>query len=203
MLVPDGAVLEVLTPDGWSAMPDPDGDAVDPWLIETVQGLGLEGRGALLAARSLAEALELAQSQHVPRRLRWVTFGTPPRTVVQAWAFLDLAIRAEPEAEAAAARWEQRARAAGDDAGDASVWHREITRRTVRDQPAVVIHDLLTFQRAPAAPSLVQHRALVALFPPEQLVASLTVSTPHLGALPDIEATALTMAEGIRIEVSA
>ena len=76
-----------------------------------------------------------------------------------------------------------------------AVWHREITSRTVRDQPAVVIHDLLTFQRAPAAPSLVQHRALVALFPPEQLVATLTVSTPHLGALPDIEATALTMAE--------
>ena len=189
--------LEVAMPAGWYRMPDPDAVKSRLWPFELVGRFGFQGEDALVAAASLDTALDVARRQATPRRLRWVLVGDPPVPAVQAWALLDLVPRVEPDAIVAADTYERGARTARPVDGDVAVWQREIGRRAVHDDPAVVIHDLLTVTAAPGAPGALQHRAVVALFLPQPVLVSLSVSTPLLAALPDVEALALEIAFGV------
>ncbi|MCU1474138.1 hypothetical protein [Amnibacterium sp.] len=190
--------LQVAMPAGWYAMPDPEAPGAPAWPYEMVGRLGFEGQDAVSAVVSLADALDRARAQARPRRLRWVFLGEPPVAVVQAWARLDVVPRLQPDGRTASDTWERGVRNAPH-AGEAAVWHREVARRTVHGDPAVTIHDLLTVRSAPDASGTVQHRTVVTMFPAEPIVVSLSVSTPLLAALPDVEATALEIANGIRL----
>lgn len=193
--------FEIQMPPGWHPMPAPGSTAAATWPADTAIAAGFTGRDGLLAVQSLASALEVAASQDRPKRLRWVFLGVPPKPMVQAWAFVDVVPRLDADAVASADAYEAGARHAAGTTSATQVWHREISRRIVGAQPAVMIHDLLTIP----APEVqrVQHRAVLSIFPPEQILVSLTLSSPQLAALPDIESTALAMAEGIRIGVPA
>ena len=193
------AELTVAVPAGWYRMPDPLAPDARIWPFELVGRFGFTGEDALVASASLDAALVSARAQSMPRRLRWVLLGQPPVPVVQAWALLDLVPRDEPVGSIAADVFERGAKDAGANGGASMVWHREVERRTVHGDPAVVIHDLLTIDQEPHGGRVVQHRALVAVFPERSVLVSLSVSTPLLAALPDVEAAALEIAEGVWI----
>ncbi len=196
------AEVSIEVPAGWYRMPDPEADGAELWPFEVVGRFGWQGPDATHAFAALLEALALARSQAKPKRQRWVLLGEPAVPAVQGWALLDLVPRAEPDPGVAADTYEHGARAAGATGGDAAVWHREIARVTVHGDPAVVIHDLLTVGETIDTPGTMQHRAVVALFPAEPVLFSLSVSTPYLAALPDVEAAALDFADGVRIVTS-
>lgn len=201
-----GLRLQIAPPVGWHRMPDP-GAPASRWVSDLVLDTGYSGSAGEKLAASLRGALATAAAQNAPKRLRFVYLGDPPRSALQAWAFVDLVprTRREEPAESAAERYAAAFAEPVSAASAAEVWHREVSRIPVGLGPAVLVHDLLTLRVTVPDPTAgperrLQHRVIVAVFPKDEpLLLRLTLSTPRLGAFPDIEQAARELVESVQL----